>query len=65
MLATIAIQAKKSREAQMLLVQLDMIEDQVAAMQAMPQTPQIAALLERLILDYHMIQEQLLNAATI
>lgn len=62
MLATIAIQAKKSREAQMLLVQLDMIEDQVAAMQAMQQTPQIAALLERLILDYHMIQEQLLNA---
>ncbi len=59
MLATIAIQAKKSREAQMLLVQLDMIEAQVIAMQAMEQTPQITALLERLILDYHMIQDQL------
>ncbi len=59
MLTTIAIQAKKSREAQMLLVQLDMIEVQVAAMQAMEKTPQIVALLERLITDYHAIQDQL------
>ena len=43
----------------MLQVQLDMIEQQVIAMQAMEQTPQIVALLERLILDYHRIQAQL------
>ena len=57
MLATITVQASKSRQANILQVQLDMIEVQVAAMQTMEQTPQIAALLERLIVEYHAIQE--------
>jgi len=57
MLATIFVQANKSRQANILQVQLDMIEVQVAAMQTMVQTPQIAALLERLIVEYHAIHE--------
>ncbi len=57
MLATIATQANKSRQANIFQVQLDMIEVQVAAMQSMEQTQQIIGLLERLIVEYHAIHE--------